>query len=212
MKLLVAFFFFAVSASLSAQTPLQTFTDPDGMFQFKHSSVLVRCTEQTHEEGQASQWAPENACVAYIPVCADPGTEGSRTLVCYAYSKTGFENYPEFSAAAFSVAEIKGVVTEKECLGGSPDWANITHGKPKTVNINRVKFKMFETPEVGLGNGLDGTRYRNFHRNRCYELSVRVASVNRGVLGEPINEFTQKDWQDVDERLQQALRSFRFLK
>jgi len=51
MKTLIALCLCALSIPLPAQTALRTFTSPDGVFQFKHSNLLVRCTEQRHEQG-----------------------------------------------------------------------------------------------------------------------------------------------------------------
>jgi hypothetical protein len=85
MKTLIALCLCALSIPLPAQTALRTFTSPDGVFQFKHSNLLVRCTEQRHEQGYPGWWVPEESCESYTPVCEDPGSQGSSTLVCFAY-------------------------------------------------------------------------------------------------------------------------------
>lgn len=211
MKALLALCLCGLSILLSAQTKLQTFTSPDGMFQFNHSNLLLRCTEQRHEEGSAGWWVPADSCEAFTPVCDDNGRQGnSSTLVCFAYPKTRFKDYPTFEAATFSVSDIKSAVTEKKCLGGEPDWVIDPRGSGKTVNINDVRFKLFETDGVATGHGLDGHVYRTFHRNRCYELSIRIASTGSWVFGVPVKEFTRKDWNEVNGRLKQALDSFHF--
>ena len=139
--------------------------------------------------------------------------EGKATAVpsCFAYPKTRFKDYPTFEAATFSVSDIKSAVTEKKCLGGEPDWVIDPRESGKTVNINDVRFKLFETDGVATGHGLDGHVYRTFHRNRCYELSIRIASTGSWVFG-PVKEFTRKDWDEVNGRLKQSLDSFRFLR
>lgn len=213
MKVLVAFFLCALSTPLSAQTTLQTFTSSDGTFQFKYFNLLVPCMEQRNEEGSPGWWTPADSCQAYTPVCDDPGSQGSSTLVCFAYPKAKFKDYPTFEAATFSVAEVKRAVTEKECLSGSPDWVIVTHGSgKKTANINHVKFRVFEVDGVGLGHSLYGHVYRNFHRNTCYELSIRMASTIPGNFDGPVKEFTQKGWNEVNGQLKRALDSFSFLK
>jgi len=122
MKVPLTFVLCGLSTSLSARTKLQTFTSPDGMFRFKYSNLLVRCAEQRHEKGYAGLWIPVGPCNAYIPVCNDPGSQGSTTLVCLGYPKAQFKDYLTFEAATFSVSEIKLAVTERDCLSGSPDW------------------------------------------------------------------------------------------
>lgn len=212
MKVLVALVLCGLPATLSAQATLQTFTSPDRTFQFKYSSLLIRCTEQRQEEGQPGSWIPEDSCQSYMPVCDDVGSQGSTTLVCFAYPKVKFKDYPTFGAAAFSVAKVKRAVTEKKCLSGSPDWVVDPHRSGKTAIINHVEFKVFGTDGVGMGHGLDGYVYRNFHRNTCYELSINMTSMSTGAFETPPKEFTQKDYNEVNGRLKQALESFRFLK
>lgn len=186
---------------------LQTFTSPDGVFQFKYSDLLVRCTEQRHEDGYAGWWDPDS-CQAFIPVCDDL-SRGSNTLVCFAYPKARFKDYPTFGAAAFLVAEIKGA-TEEVCLRGDPDW--VTAGSAKTANINHVKFTTYETDGVATGHSLEGRVYRNFHGNKCYELSTRITSTSSGIMDGPVKGLTRKDWDEVNARLEQALHSFKFIK
>lgn len=212
MKALFFACFCVVSIALSAQTTLQTFTSPDGVFQFKHSKVLVRCTEQKHEEGYPGLWAPQESCESYDPVCDDPGSEGSTTLVCFAFPKAEFKDYPSFDAATFSVAEIREAITEYECLSGNPDWVIDPRGSGTTTRINHVKFKVFDTDGVGSGHSLDGHVYRNFHRNTCYELSIRTAATNPRMFEGPAKEFTEKNWKEVSSKLKQSLDSFQFLK
>ena len=213
MKVFLAMCLCGWSIALAAQTKLQTFTSADGMFQFKHSNLLVYCTEQRHEEGNAEVWVPADSCEAFTPVCDDPGRQGnSTTLVCFGYPKAKFKDYPTFEAATFSVAHIKSATTEKKCLDGEPDWVIDPRGSGKTVSINHERFTLFETDGVATGHGFDGHVYRNFHRNACYEVSIRIASTDSWVFGVPVKELTRKDWNEVNGRLKQALDSFRFLK
>ena len=193
------------------QSAFEIFTSPDGVFQFKYSSLLLRCTEQRHEANYPGLWVPDS-CQAYTPVCDEPGIQDGATLVCVAYSKAKFKDYPTFNAATFSVAEVKRAVTEKECLSGSSDWGLGPGVRGKPVNINHVKFKLFEINDAGIGHSLNGHIYRTFHGNQCYQLSIRIASTSSHVFDRPVKELTQKDWSEVNGRMKQALDSFRFLK
>lgn len=213
MKILLALCLCGWSVALPSQTEHHTFTSADGVFQFKYSSLLVHCTEETHEEGNAGTWVPADSCESFTPVCDDPGRQGnSSTLVCFAYPKARFKDYPTFEAATFSVAHVKNATTEKMCLDGEPDWVIDPRKSGKALDINHERFKLFQTDGVATGHSLDGHVYRNFHRNKCYEVSIRIASTGSWVFGVPVKEFTRKDWRELNARLEQALESFRFLK
>jgi|BogFormECP03_OM2_1039629.scaffolds.fasta_scaffold04315_1 hypothetical protein len=188
---------------------LHTFTSPDDAFSFKYSGLLVRCMER---KTQAGSWEPADSCEAYFPVCDDPNSQRSRTLVCFAYPRDRFEDAGTFEAATFSVAEIKETITEKECLSGSADWDDDERRSGGNETINGVKFKTFEVGEAGMNQGVDGRVYRSFHGNKCYELSIRVATANSGAFDPGTTvEFTKEDENEVQGRLKQALDSFTFL-
>ncbi|HEX4021045.1 MAG TPA: hypothetical protein VHX63_07875 [Acidobacteriaceae bacterium] len=217
MKLLVAMFLCGFAAALSAQiagpspAPSQTFTSPDGIFQFHYPGLLVRCTRHTQADGVSEDWFPQDSCTAYSPVCDDSSSPDIHTLACLAYPKARFPDYPAFNAAAFSVAQVQQALTEKECLAGSKNWGLDPHNTGKTITIHHVQFQMFENSDAGMSHYLDEHAYRTFHRNTCYQLSIREASTNPGVFDPPIKEFTQQDQDEVHNQLQQALDSFRFL-
>lgn len=82
----------------------------------------------------------------------------------------------------------------------------------QTVNINRVVFNVFEVGDAGMNQGVDGNVYRTFHGNKCYQLSIRMASANSGAFDGDVSEFTKEDAEEVRGRLEQVRDSFRFLK
>ena len=76
-----------------------------------------------------------------------------------------------------------------------------------------MKFKLFETDGAGSNQSLEGHAYRNFHENKCYELSIRIVYANPALFDSPFNkELSPKDWADVNAQLKGALDSFQFLK
>ena len=210
MKVLAAMLLGFWPTLLAAQSqPLQSFTSADRVFQFKYSGLLVRCIESKTQPGL---WLPDDSCEAYFPVCDDAGSQGSITAVCFAYPKSRFKESPTFEAGTFSVAEVKKINTEKECLVGSPDWVVDPHGNGKTESINGVKFKVFQLSDAGMNQSLVAHVYRTVHKNRCYELSIRMAMASSGAFDPgTIKEFTKKDWNEVDGHLRESLKSFRFL-
>jgi hypothetical protein len=186
----------------------QSFTSPNGTFKFQHSSLLLECKQSPK---QAGRWMPDS-CEAYSSVCDDSDPKVT-TIACFAYPKTKYKDFPSFEAAAFSVAEITAATTRNVCLSGSPDWVIDPRGSGRTVAINGVNFKKFEIDGVGAGNILDGYVYRSFHRNKCYELGIRLAWSNPANYDPgTIKRFTEADWEEVYGRLQRALQSFQFLK
>jgi hypothetical protein len=118
----------------SAQTDLQTFTSPDGVFRFKYSPMLVR---STLEQSQENWWAPADACMSQDGVCDDAAGSGS-TIACFAYPKDKFKKKPTFSAAAFFVAEVLEEAQEA-CLAGSQHWLILS---AETTKINAVTFSL----------------------------------------------------------------------
>ena len=204
----VALCFCGVSFA-SAQTDLQTFTSPEGVFRFKYSRTLVRCTlERSQESLWASSWAPADACMSPAGVCDD--AEGSAsTIACFAYPKDKFKEKPTFSAAAFFIAEVlEG--TQEACLAGSRHWLIPS---AETTKINAVTFRLFRISDSWTSGGQTGEIYRVFHNKKCYEVGVQEAHTSSAAYDPgTIKEFTKQDQDEVHNRLKQALDSFRFLK
>src|SRR5437016_3035316 len=104
MKIFVALCFCGLSFA-SAQTNLRTFTSPDGVFRFKYSPMLARCTPERSQEGYSGSWFPPDPCMSQAGVCDDAGSRAS-TVACFAYPKDKFKDKPTFIAAAFFIAEV----------------------------------------------------------------------------------------------------------
>jgi len=133
--------------------------------------------------------------------------------VCFAYEKGKFRAKRDFEARTFLVAEIKQAITEEKCLSMFPDWEADSRGKGKIQIINGTTFEEFNDSEGLMSQAMDVEMYRSFHRNRCYELSVRIATIDPDpeVQGAS-NQFSKEDWNEVHKALEGPLNSFRFLK
>ena len=140
--------FVALSPALFSQQRVQTFTSPDGIFQFTHLQALVHCV------GKGGSWAPSEDCSGQGGLCDDVSSSG--TLVCFAYPKRKFTTKPAFGGAAFFVAEIKKATTEKACLAGE-DW--LVHRSGKTT-INGVPFKVFHISDAWMNGSQVGDVFR----------------------------------------------------
>lgn len=209
LRIVFSALFFVCSFALFGQT-LRTFTGPDGEFQFKYSSALIQCQEEPNGDGV--MWTPFDSCSAYFSVCWSE-SQGGRVLLCFAFPKARFRDYPTFEAATFVVAEIPQASTSQGCLAGDPDWSRVQiGGQAKSVRIGRVKSEMFRLGSGGMNQSIGSRVYRAFHGNRCYELSIKECWVNPGVFDSPVKKPSAADMKELEDSLQKALDSFRFLK
>ena len=82
-----------------------------------------------------------------------------------------------------------------------------------TRMINGVRFLHGISLSFGAGNYMNTDLYRTFHKNRCHELSINVATSAFWAFDPgAVKEFTPKDEQHVRNELTTVLDSFRFLK
>lgn len=212
MKIFLTFLLCALPASLTGQTSLKTFTSTDHAFQFHYPGLLVRCTPESRGQGDSAWWTPADSCEAYSPVCDESDISHPQTVVCFAFPHAELKDVPTFEAAAFTVEQVSGAKTEKECIAGSSAWVMYPPKNPNTLTINRTQFHVFHTADAGMSHYLDGHVYRAFHRNTCYQLSIRIATTNGSVLAQPVENFSAQNEAKVMRQLNQALDSFRFLK
>ena len=180
-----------------------SFMSPDGTFAFKYASSLLMCKR---DPNQPDWWTPGRSCEAYTPVCSDSSGIKDATVVCVAYPADSLKG-TNFQAAAFSVNQRDAANTE-ECLKVTEPPPLV--GPIRSETINGVKFNVIETDGVAAGNLIDGVAYRSFHRNRCYELDIRVAFSNIGNFDPgTVREF---DSEAVHGPLKSVLNTFQFLK
>jgi hypothetical protein len=179
-----------------------SFTSPDGTFQFEYPVSLVGCVNDLSHD----RWEPPESCEAYAPVCSDFSGASGGTIRCIAYPAEGMKG-TNFQAAAFAVNEQKAMNTNAECLKIQEPPAHASNARKKKVN--GVMFTVAETDGVAAGNLIDGYAYRAFHGNKCYELDIRIASTNIGdYTPGTVKSF---DTEKVRRTLKAVLASFRFL-
>jgi hypothetical protein len=194
--------------STHPEDTLQTFKSPNGVFQFKYPSVLVRCTQSQRQEGW---WIPDDDCNSQGEVCDERGSS-ALTIGCFAYPKDEFKDKPEFSAAAFFVAEVRTAATGERCLKGSQYWLV---EKTEDTTIHSVRMKRFTIGSAWTGGRLIGQIYRVFRGGACYEFGFRWASSDPSNIDPytiKINQFTKQDADKVSSALKQPVDSFIFLK
>lgn len=180
-----------------------SFISPDGTFSFRYSNSLLMCKR---DPNQSDRWTPGKSCEAYTPVCSDFSGVQDATVVCVAYPADSLKG-TNFEAAAFSVNQRDATTTE-ECLKVTEPPAPVAPIRSET--IAGVKFNVIETDGAAAGNLIDGVAYRSFHRNRCYELDIRIAFANIGNFDPgTVREF---DHEPVHRPLKSVLNTFQFLK
>lgn len=167
----------------------RTFVSRDGSFRFKYPDWLIVCGKNT----------PKEACLTYMPICDD------NAAACVTYATARYEGY-NFEGAAFSVNELPQARTQSECVGSMPPPVH-------TESVNGVEFSASHQSSAGMGHGLSEHSYRTFHRGKCYELAIRIATASLGgYLPGAIKEFTREDEQAVWENLEKVMSSFTFSK
>ena len=179
------------------------FTSPDGAFHFDYPASLVRCERNP---SQSDRWGPDESCEAFTPVCSDFFGQSDGTVTCIAYPAAGMKG-TNFQAAAFSVSEIKAATAQAECLKVEEPPPHVGSARKETVN--GVIFTVIETDGVATGNLSDGYVYRSFHRNKCYELELRIAFSNPAYAD--LGTMKNFDLEMVHHRLKQVLDTFKFV-
>jgi len=163
-KLILVFLvlFCALPASLLAQSNLETFTSPDGVFQFKYSSKLIHCMP---EKDNGADTVPQDpgSCTAYYPFCGNYyHSLRIVTIVCLAFPRKEMQEYDAFEGAAFSVSEVGAADSEKLCSIPPP---NAFHSPKdiKRATINDAQFTIFRVASGGMSQWVGGDVYRTFH-------------------------------------------------
>jgi hypothetical protein len=207
MKAIVAIC--ALSAMVSGQAAVQTFTSEDGAFQFKYSPKLVHCMLQRAPNGHGSGWAPTNSCISQDELCDDEDV-GAVTIACFAYPKDELKDKPEFDAATFFVARLPAGTTPHACLEPSKDWLV---NKSESATIGSVSGRLFHTSDRWTNGRQEGDVYRVFRNDVCYQLDIEEATSDDDVhVSATSEEFTKQDQAEVRARLKEPVESFTFLK
>lgn len=199
------------SPVLAQESQRQTFTSPDGAYQFKYpEEPLIRCEldETAHEESYKTRsfrpWKPE-ICSTYIPICDD--TSISDTVACLVNPSVMYDAESGSRLAAFFVAVVPEATSEKACLAGSKNWA-APRKKAQSATINGIHFRLFHIADNAAGHGMVGEIYRVFHHAKCYELGIQETFQTVESTG-PI---TAGEGSPAQAPLITVLHSFSFLK
>ena len=134
---------------------------------------------------------------------------GQTSIACFAYPRNKFTNTLAFEAATFSVELIDDRATAKSCLAG-PDVEDAD--EQGSTRIHGVSFAVFEFGEGGMNQAVEVHVYRTFHKGKCYQLGVNLATASVETDDPPQRELTDNDLNEINGTLERARNSFRFLK
>lgn len=193
----------------SAQGVTKTFTAPNGAFSFNYWEGLIHCERKN--QGVGDWYRVDEMCGSYQGVCDDLiGSEELQiSIACFAYPRNQFTNTQAFEAATFSIETLDDRKTEKTCLVTEP-----VEGDEKTGTI-RINGSVFTFSDFGAGGGNSGTVgrvYRTFHGGKCYQLGINEGTAQSQVFDPPASPLSDSDEKEINGRLEQALKSFKFLK
>jgi len=207
MALAIAFTTLSVSGQnrSTAHSKFASLTDPDKVFEIRHSKSLLVCS---HRDGENPDvWSPDS-CIADIPVCDNSGHAGN-VLACLAYPVDKFKG-SELQAAAFSVSRIESLSAD-ECV---KKWARSDTANIHSEEIHGLKFQVGHAVETGNSHAADESIYRVFHKGACYELDMTLAiAQDSAFAAEDVpRKLTAAERDQIRGVLMQALDGFRFLK
>lgn len=144
--------------------PLDTFTSPDGTFQFvypENYELLVGEGLLKVTRGRA----------ATLPVC-----DFSTAVACVLYPIDLRED-TIFEAAAFSVDVVPGVTAEPACLAYADQPARSQNAAQEltSIVINEQAFRHTSMKKKISGHTQSADSYRAYAQQKCYELQIAIS-------------------------------------
>ena len=172
----------SITAMAQGAVPLDTYSSPDGAFQFfnpQNYDLLVGERILTGTQGRHSG----------IPVC-----DFATATVCVIYPIANDEN-TRFEAAGFSVHAIPGIATESECLNYSDQSAKpqLQLAQLTSISINDRTFRRFFTKKKVSGHWQAADLYRTFQQQRCYEFHIEVSLAEESSGQRPVSSNSLGD-------------------
>ena len=156
----------ALCLSALAQGPpsLETFTSPDGDFQFVYpESYELLVGERLLKATQGRQSA--------LPVC-----DFSTAVACVIYPIESARE-SKLEAAGFSVDTVASATNEPDCLAYKDEGARArTLDLSQTsISIRSRRFRHASTTKKVPGHFQSADFYRTFAKQKCYELQIEVS-------------------------------------
>ena len=175
--------FGSLSAWAQGAPALDTFTSPDGAFQFVYPETYQLLVGESMLKATQSRQPGVSVC------------NFSTALACVIYPIEVQED-TRFEAAGFSVEAVPGVSIESDCLTYTDQVAR-SRGEQfqiTSIAINEQVFRHASARKKMLGHVQAVDLYRTFIRQTCYELQINVSvtddskvqrAAQSGLLGDP---------------------------
>lgn len=166
--------FGALSAIGQGAPALDTFTSPDGIFQFVYPQTyellvgerILKATQGRRQAISVCDFLTAIACVIY-PI--------------------GPEEDMGFEAAGFSVGTVPAVTNESDCLTYADELRRADRDvmQPTSIEINDHVFQHAFHRKRIPGHVQVADFYRTFKNNKCYELHIEVSLADDAPASRP---------------------------
>jgi hypothetical protein len=134
---------------------------------------------------------------SFIPVC------WNSTVACFLYEGNEYSG-TNFEGAGLSINVLRDRRSEKDCK----TFDRISYPIKHTL-INGARFDYGVTEGIATGHILDGTSYRAFHENVCFEVTLNFVVGSMGAYDPgTVKPF---DGRKLDTEIKRMLHSFRFV-
>jgi hypothetical protein len=168
------------------------FESPAVSFEYSYPLVLCKGGSQTCEG------------------CTGPSlTDAKSTMItCVGYDKRIYAGYNLSQGPTLSIAVLPDIRDEAKCLAFPEDELA---AKPKDEQFNGITFKTALQEDAAMSHAYRTYVYRAFHDGRCYDLELRIVTVNVGVLDDAqrTKEFTAADERKVVHNFMRMLNTIR---
>jgi hypothetical protein len=168
------------------------FESPLVSFDYSHPLVLCKGGSQTCEG------------------CNSPSLTDSKSkmITCVGYDKKIYSGYNLSQTPTLSIAVLSDIHDEAKCLAFPEDELA---AKPKDEQFNGVTFKTAVHEDAAMSHAYRSYLYRAFFGGRCYDLELRIVTVNVGVFdpAERPKEFTAADERKVVHNFTRMLNTLR---
>jgi hypothetical protein len=164
-------------ASVWAQgaPPLDTFTSPDGAFQFVYPETYELLVGERLLNGTQCRHSA-------IPVC-----NFSTALACVVYP-IEVQDESHLEAAGFSVTAVPSASSEDDCLTYTDQIARSRgeRSQPTSITINDQVFRHTVAKKNLPGHQQAADLYRTYLKQTCYELQINVSLSDDSAAGKPV--------------------------
>jgi hypothetical protein len=174
---ILGFLLMALAASCQGRGPAMQHFESAGV-SFEYAPPLMLC--QSESQGCAG--------------CNGPSVTDAKTtpVACVGYDKKIYSHYNLSDGPALAIATLPDIHDEAKCLAFPEDELL---AKPKNEQFNGITFKTAIVEDAAMSHAYRTYLYRTFRGGRCYDLELRIVTVNPGVFdsAERPKEFTAAD-------------------